>query len=429
VRRVFGVRDRIPSGGRVALTFDDGPHPRGTPETLRILDAAGARATFFLVGEQVRRDPALAREIAAAGHTVAVHADRHRNLLRLTPRQVRDDLLRAEATIADAVGAPAPLYRPPYGVLTSAGVWHARSRRWEIVLWARWGRDWRARATPSSIAREAADGLRGGEIILLHDSDAYSSQDSWTRTTAALPLILRRIADAGLTVTDLQDAAPRNPDELVARVEAASRREQRFAREAGHQLRTPVAALRARAELALAARGPDAGPEHEAALRAVVDDAERLNTAIDDLLAMAHRELGPSPGSVDLAALASEVPGVEVALLGSVPLAEGEPDVIRRALAALVDNARRHARERVTLEVGTGFGRVYVAVRDDGPGLDHALGDGAFEPGIRGAGAAPDAAGLGLAFARRIARSCGGNVEIGPGPGGCFVLDLPAIGP
>ena len=75
-----------PSGRGYALTFDDGPHAQGTPAVLEMLARAGVRATFFLVGEQVRRDPALAREIVAAGHGVGLHCDRHRNLLRLDAR-------------------------------------------------------------------------------------------------------------------------------------------------------------------------------------------------------------------------------------------------------------------------------------------------------------------------------------------------------
>jgi signal transduction histidine kinase len=68
---------------------------------------------------------------------------------------------------------------------------------------------------------------------------------------------------------------------------------------------------------------------------------------------------------------------------------------------------------------------VRLAVRDDGPGLDAAVGDRAFEPGYSGADGG--GAGLGLPLARRLARSCGGDVTVGDGPGGCFVLDLPAL--
>src|SRR5579863_8851852 len=74
----LGIEDRTASATGYALTFDDGPHREGTPAVLEILAREGVRATFFLVGEQVRARPALAAEIVAAGHAVALHADRHR---------------------------------------------------------------------------------------------------------------------------------------------------------------------------------------------------------------------------------------------------------------------------------------------------------------------------------------------------------------
>jgi peptidoglycan-N-acetylglucosamine deacetylase len=200
LRRALAVRDRAIDAGVVALTFDDGPHPRGTPATLAALERVGALATFFLVGEQVERDPALAAEIVASGHEVGVHCDRHRNLLRLSPAQVGDDLERAEAAIAGATGRTARLYRPPYGVLTTAALVHARRRGWQPLLWTRWGRDWRARATPASIASEATAGLSGGEVVLLHDADHYSAPGSWQRTVASLSRVIEEIERAGLTV-------------------------------------------------------------------------------------------------------------------------------------------------------------------------------------------------------------------------------------
>jgi signal transduction histidine kinase len=212
-------------------------------------------------------------------------------------------------------------------------------------------------------------------------------------------------------------------DGLLGRIAASRRHEQRFASEMAHELRTPVAGLRGRAELALTARGPRADDEREGALRTVVDGADRLSRIIDSLLAVARRELDPSEGAVQLAAVAREAGEVE--LHGPVPPVEGEPEIVRRALAPLVENAHRHARSRVWMELSAHDGRVRLAVRDDGPGLDPALGERAFEPGVRG-GADNGGAGLGLSLARRLARSCGGDVTAGPGPGGCFVLELPA---
>jgi len=182
----------------VALTFDDGPHPQGTPRTLEALAAAGAGATFFLIGEQVRRHPQIVAQIVAAGHTVALHGDRHRCLLRVPPRALAHDLDRAHATIAEAAGVAPALYRPPYGIFSPAGLALARRRGWRPLLWSRWGRDWRRWITPRRIAAKVTEGLAPGDVLLLHDADHYSAPGSWERTVAALPLVLAEIERRGL---------------------------------------------------------------------------------------------------------------------------------------------------------------------------------------------------------------------------------------
>jgi peptidoglycan/xylan/chitin deacetylase (PgdA/CDA1 family) len=193
LRRPLGIRDRIESDRAVALTFDDGPHPEGTPAVLELLAGAGARATFFLVGEQVERRPALTAEIAAAGHEIALHCHRHRSLLYLTPRQLIDDLGRAVAAIGEATGHAPRLYRPPYGYLSVAGLLLARRKGWETVLWRRDGHDWEAKATATSIAARLTRSLRGGDVLLLHDADYYSAPGSWRNTVAALPHLLQEL--------------------------------------------------------------------------------------------------------------------------------------------------------------------------------------------------------------------------------------------
>jgi peptidoglycan/xylan/chitin deacetylase (PgdA/CDA1 family) len=198
LRRSLGIEDRTSSGAGYALTFDDGPHAEGTPAVLEILAGAGVQATFFLVGEQLRRNPTLGREIVAAGHGIGLHCDRHRNLLRLTPWQVREDIARAQATIEDATGCSPSLYRPPYGVLNASALRLARRRGWRTLLWSQWGRDWEARATPESIATRVTDGADEGSVLLLHDADDYSASGSWRRTAAALPQVLETLAERNL---------------------------------------------------------------------------------------------------------------------------------------------------------------------------------------------------------------------------------------
>ena len=202
LRPLLGVDDRVRASRGVALTFDDGPHPRGTPAVLEALAARDARATFFLVGEQVRRDPALAAEVVAAGHRVALHCDRHRNLLRLAPWQASADLGRARATIEDACGVAVELYRPPYGVLSAAALGWARRAALRTLLWTHWGRDWEARATPASIAELLTRRIGQRSVMLLHDADDYSAPGSWERTVAALPLVFAELERRELSLVD-----------------------------------------------------------------------------------------------------------------------------------------------------------------------------------------------------------------------------------
>jgi peptidoglycan/xylan/chitin deacetylase (PgdA/CDA1 family) len=191
----------------VALTFDDGPHPQGTPAVLEILAAAGVRATFFLVGEQVLRTGSLAAEIAAAGHAIALHGHRHRNLLRLTPAAAAADLQRGADVLAAATGGAIALHRPPYGIYSWSALAAVRARGWTPVLWSRWGHDWRRRATPEGIAAEVAGAAGAGDVLLLHDADDYSAPGSWRRTAAALPRVLDAIGARGLTFAPIAGPA------------------------------------------------------------------------------------------------------------------------------------------------------------------------------------------------------------------------------
>jgi peptidoglycan/xylan/chitin deacetylase (PgdA/CDA1 family) len=199
----LGIELRQPGSEGVAITFDDGPHPQGTPLVLDVLREAAVPATFFLAGEQVVRRPSLAAEIVTAGHRVELHCHRHRNQLRLTPGQLLDDAERGRAAIEDATGQAVRDYRPPYGIFSASGLLAIRRRGWRPVLWSLWGRDWRRRATAQSIAERATSGAAAGDILLLHDADHYSAGGSWSRTAAALPAILDELGGQGLRPVSL----------------------------------------------------------------------------------------------------------------------------------------------------------------------------------------------------------------------------------
>ena len=189
--------------GHLALTFDDGPQREGTPAVLEALDRLGWRATFFLLGCAVRAEPQVAAQVAAAGHEIAVHGDRHRYLLTRTPGAARDDLARAIRSVTEATGSVPHWYRPPYGVLTTGGLLAARATGVRPVLWSAWGRDWTASASPRSVVDELCSGVLDGGTALLHDSDVTSAAGSWRTTVAALPLLAEEVARRGLRVGTL----------------------------------------------------------------------------------------------------------------------------------------------------------------------------------------------------------------------------------
>ncbi|MFF4958873.1 polysaccharide deacetylase family protein [Streptomyces sp. NPDC001222] len=215
--------------GHVALTFDDGPDPLSTPFFLRLLDRRGVRATFFLLGSEAHRSPGLVREIAAAGHEIGVHGWRHRPLLLRGPRATYDDFARARDTVADITGTRPTIFRPPYGVMSTAA--HVAARRLGLtpVLWTCWGEDWTARATPESVHRTVTADLDGGGTILLHDSDCTSAPGAWRSALGAVPRILDTCAERGYEVGPLRDHGWQLP--------TASRRERTAANDRLHSRR------------------------------------------------------------------------------------------------------------------------------------------------------------------------------------------------
>ena len=190
--------------GGVALTFDDGPDPHGTPAILDTLAELGWHATFFLLGSQVRRHPDIARLVVEAGHEVGVHGTIHRNHLIRTPLGIRRDLRSAVREITDVTGVRPRWFRPPYGVLSAGTLWAARDLGLVPVLWTAWGKDWRA-GPPAQVTAEVMRTLRDGGTVLLHDSDCTSRPGSWRSTVAALPMLAAHLRVRNLAVRTLGD--------------------------------------------------------------------------------------------------------------------------------------------------------------------------------------------------------------------------------
>ena len=227
-------------------------------------------------------------------------------------------------------------------------------------------------------------------------------------------------------------------DTLLERVSASLRHEQRFSAELSHELRTPLAGLIAEAELALRRERDTAS--YRASLEQILTSARKLARTVDALVAAARAEAGGPRGTADAFAVVEEV------MEACSPLAQQhgimieatphpgalrvgvDADLAERILQPVVENACRYGRTHVTLTVTRREAHVVYTVEDDGPGVAPTERESIFEPGARGS-AADDSpgAGLGLALARRLARSVAGDIEpvAGDGLGARFEIALP----
>ncbi len=185
----------------MALTFDDGPDPDGTPAVLDALDAARVRATFFMVGEQAMSHHALAREVAERGHEVALHGHEHVEHEELGGR-AGDDLARGLGTLEVATGRWPRLCRPPYGLFNEASYGACEKLGLEPVYWSAWGLDWEP-IPAERIVDLALRDLDDGTILVLHDSARYAPRESAAATAEALPAILAAAAERGLASVTL----------------------------------------------------------------------------------------------------------------------------------------------------------------------------------------------------------------------------------
>ncbi|HVY04744.1 MAG TPA: polysaccharide deacetylase family protein [Burkholderiales bacterium] len=179
----------------IALTFDDGPDPDITPKVLELLEARGARASFFVVGEKASAHPELIREIARRGHSIENHSLRHSSFfgffgLRALTREIGS----AQEIVAGLVGAAPSFFRSPMGirsplldpVITKLGL--------RYVTWTRRGYD-TVSNDPAAVLKRLERNLAAGDILLMHDRGP--------NVLKVLPALLERISAAGLKPVSL----------------------------------------------------------------------------------------------------------------------------------------------------------------------------------------------------------------------------------
>jgi peptidoglycan/xylan/chitin deacetylase (PgdA/CDA1 family) len=201
---IYGrVVSRGPAGrARVALTFDDGPHPVTTRRVLEALAPTRHRATFFVVGEKARRHPDVVREIHAGGHTLGIHGDSHDRLhsFRLAG-SVHDDIGRARDAVEAATGTRPRFFRPPLGHTSITTVLGARRAGVTLVGWSSRGYDGMRHRSAEAVVKRIGRTLTDGAIVMLHDASEHD--DFEPASVRALPRLValldeRKLASVGL---------------------------------------------------------------------------------------------------------------------------------------------------------------------------------------------------------------------------------------
>ncbi|MDD5544420.1 MAG: polysaccharide deacetylase family protein [Acidobacteriia bacterium] len=183
---------------QIALTFDDGPHPKYTREILNILKQENVPATFFLVGKKVEAFPEVAQEIKAAGHELAFHGFTHRPLWMKSRRMLEEEVNKSREVFRRVLGFEPQLFRPPYGVRGRSIMQTAQKLGWKTILWTRAGWDW-TEISGAEVARRALRKPRAGGILLLHDSDGPSLEADRSRTVEALKIIIPNLKQQGFS--------------------------------------------------------------------------------------------------------------------------------------------------------------------------------------------------------------------------------------
>lgn len=193
-----------PTARLVALTFDDGPDVRWTPQAMAALTAYGAHATFFQLGDAVEDEPSLSREVHAAGHEIGSHGVGHLDLTDVGADAIRDNLRRAHDAITDATGAEPTLVRPPWGRIDAPGLLVASELGYRVALWSH--------HLPTAKAEECVDHdvatASPGMIILCHDGRSTPADSLYV----AVRRMLAELTDDGyafVTVSEML-AAQRN---------------------------------------------------------------------------------------------------------------------------------------------------------------------------------------------------------------------------
>jgi peptidoglycan/xylan/chitin deacetylase (PgdA/CDA1 family) len=194
------------SSRRIALTFDDGPHPTWTPALLEVLALEGVRVTFFVKGVAVTAYPGV-HQGSVGHHEIGNHSWDHPDLGRLDHAAVVGQIRRCSEAVEDVLGVTPRVFRPPYGHLGGSTVLAASEAGLPMVLWSARAHESQFAEHPDGVVEDLVGQVSGGAIVLAHDAGAPSRLIALRR----MRTVLQRLKDAGhefVTVSELLADSP-----------------------------------------------------------------------------------------------------------------------------------------------------------------------------------------------------------------------------
>lgn len=199
---------RVPSQiKKIALTFDDGPSPQWTPLILDQLKDLGVKATFFLIGHHVQQYPDIARRVDQEGHVVANHGFAHSVILYYTLPEIEEEIKYTEQVIEIVTGQKTKYYRPPKAWMLPSLKNKIKSLGYTIVLWSVNSKDWSPVFHPELWVAHVKKTIKGGDIILFHDSgNVFKSEGGdRSRTVKVIPLLVRELRKQGFEFVTVEE--------------------------------------------------------------------------------------------------------------------------------------------------------------------------------------------------------------------------------
>ena len=182
----------------VYFTFDDGPHPKITPQILDILKEYNCLATFFLVGKNLCKYPKVVSRILQEGHTIGLHSYSHKMLLLKSRQQLLYELLQPQKDLQEIIGIRPTIFRPPFGKFTPGVIKLCNQLELTVIMWTIMSYDFDLSVPNQQITTKISRLLKNGDIVVFHDGD-----DNSARTVKILPEIIEDALHKGKLLTAL----------------------------------------------------------------------------------------------------------------------------------------------------------------------------------------------------------------------------------